>query len=75
MIFNHTKKENMIMKKDYISPQVLVMLFESEQILAGSGEIQSKGTDQAVVTPDNKEYKGNEWASRQSVWADEEEEE
>ncbi len=75
MIFNHTKKENMIMKKDYISPQVLVMLFESEQILAGSGEIQSKSADQAVVTPDDKEYTGNEWASRQSLWADEDEEE
>ena len=66
----------MIMKKEYIAPQLFEMIVETGHVLAGSGEIQqSENKEQATVTPGQGTYSGNGWASRHSsVWDDDEEE-
>jgi len=66
----------MIMKKEYIAPQLFEMIVETGHILAGSGEIKQSGSqEQATVTPSQETYGGKDWASRRSsVWDDDEDE-
>ena len=66
----------MIMKKEYIAPQLFEMIVETGHILTGSGEIQQIGNqEQATVTPSQETYVGSDWASRHSsVWNDDEDE-
>lgn len=64
----------MIMKKEYIAPQLFELIVKTGHILAGSGEINQKGENNAIVTPSGSTYSGSDWASRRnSVWDDEDE--
>jgi len=62
------------MKKDYIAPQLFEVIVHTSNIMtAASGQITTSG-DSANVTPSQEEYSGNDWASRRSVWDDEDDE-
>lgn len=54
------------MKKVYIAPkQVEINLFMSQTILAGS--IDKEGSN-AVTTPSDEEYDGNDWTAPHQSW-------
>lgn len=62
-------------KKNYIAPGMAVCKVETQAFIAAS-KFETEGTpaDTQSITPTTEEY-GGEFNSRQSVWADEEEEE
>lgn len=72
MRFN-LKKVEKTMKKTYFSPQTSICHIELQTLMAGSEKFSTEKTEQNVEMG-TEEYKGK-FGSRQSLWADEEEEE